>query len=164
MCTAGLWLATAVTAATATAVAPVAHAARLVLALKLDPARNPPPSLGHLLALASHNIQVAGWPLLLAALGAHRCAWSRSLADVAVVVNLAVNGILVGLALGAYRVRLLPYLPQLPLEWAGLAIGPAGWIMARRQTKAQRVFPLAVPLVLLLTFAAAIETLATPHR
>ena len=79
-------------------------------------------------ALAAHNLPIAAWPLLLGVLGAHRhrlgpaCHRRRS-AGVHHRDTLPV-----GAALGAYGAALLPYLPHLPLEWAGLALGASAWL------------------------------------
>ena len=40
------------------------------------------------------------------------------------------NTIPVGLALGRWQGRLLPYVPQLPLEWAALATALTAWLHA----------------------------------
>jgi len=151
------------TLATAT-IPPLASAARELLALRLVPATNPPPSLGRVFAIAAHNIQTAGWPLLLPLLGAQDRAWSRTLADGAVLASVAVNAVLVGLALGAYYARLLPYLPQLPLEWAGVAVAPADWWLRRDGSRSGYHGVAAVALVVLLITAAVIETFFVPHR
>ena len=159
-----LWALTLLADLTTTAIAPLAEAARELLTLRLVPTTNPPPSLGRVLAIAAHNIETAGWPLLLPLLDAQRRRWSRALADIAVVANLAVNAILVGLALGAYDARLLAYVPQLPLEWAGLAVAPADWWLRRTDfARGPRLVPL-IALVLLLGLAALLETVCVPHR
>ncbi len=44
-----------------------------------------------------------------------------------------VNTLQVGAALGAYGTALLPYIPQLPLEWGGLALGASAWLVQRRR-------------------------------
>ena len=75
------------------------------------------------------------------------------------------NTLPVGAALGAYGTALLPYIPQLPLEWAGLA---AGYAELAAKTSASDQHPrargwLAIIGGLLLT-AAVVETVAVPHR
>jgi len=139
--------------------------ARHLLGLRLQADRNPPPQIGHVLALAAHNVPVAAWPLLLGVVGAHHHRLSRHVADTVVLACIIVNTLPVGAALGAYGARLLPYLPQLPLEWAGLALGVSAWLIQRQR-------PLAVPeglalfalTVGVLFCAAVVETVAVPHR
>ena len=160
-----LWLATALAAVAATTVEPVAHLARALLALRLRAATNPVPSAGLALALAAHNVQASGWPLLLPALGAHRHNCARSLADAAVALSIALNGTLVGLAIGAYGSRLFPYIPQLGLEWGGVALGGAGWLLTRRGAISVRALAVVAGLLITTLGAAAIvETVAVPHR
>ena len=60
---------------------------------------------------------------------------------------------------------LLPYLPQLPLEWAALAVAISAWLTARHdQACPHRLAVLATATALLLAGAASIETWCTPHR
>jgi hypothetical protein len=135
--------------------------------LALSPQRTPSPGAGHVLVLLALNLPVAAWPLLLGVIDAHRHRLSRRLADMLLLGCLTRNVLWVGAALGTYGARLLPYVPQLPLEWAGLALGASAWLVQRRR-------PLSVPLherlvwlgltagVLLL--AAVLETVAVPHQ
>ena len=76
-----------------------------------------------------------------------------------------VNVLPVGAALGAYGLPLLPYLPQLPLEWAGLTLGASAWLVQRRRalTLPQGLGLLALIAGVLLC-AAVLETVAVPHR
>ena len=159
-----LWALTLLASIATAAIPPLAGAARGLLALHLAPVTNPPPSPGRVLAIAAHNIRTAGWPLLLPYLGAQRRVWSRTLADSAVFASVAVNAVLVGLALGAYQARLLPYVPQLPLEWAGVAVAPADWWLRRDDTHGGRHRVAAAALVVLLVAAAVVETCLVPHR
>jgi hypothetical protein len=140
---------------------PVHH----LLALRLTPASNPPPDPGRVLTLAAHNLPIASWPLLLGALGAERSRAGRRAADCLVLACVAVNVAPVGAALGAYGRTLLPYVPQLPLEWAALAAGAAAWLKQRRDTVsiAEGGVLLALLAVLLLC-AAVTETVVVPHR
>jgi lysylphosphatidylglycerol synthetase-like protein (DUF2156 family) len=171
---AGAWLraytaicaATVVFAALIVAGGPgLAQPVRRILGAQLTPRNNPPPSLGHVLALAAHNIPIATWPLLLGVMGAypHRLTWQ--FADTLVVACLLVNVLPVGAALGAYGTPLLPYVPQLPLEWAGLALGAGSWLVQRDRelTGRERLMWLAVTAGVLLC-AAVLETVAVPHR
>ena len=158
-----VWALTLLATLSAATVPSLASAARELLALRLVPETNPAPSLRRVFAIAAHNVQTAGWPLLLPLVGAQDRVWSRTLADGAVLASVAVNAVLVGLALGAYHARLLPYVPQLPLEWAGVAVAPADWWLRRDGTRrGDRVA--AVALVALLVSAAFVETVFVPHR
>jgi hypothetical protein len=133
----------------------------LGLALKPDAA----PQLGGVLALAAHNIPIASWPLLLGVLGAHRNRHARRVTDGFLLVWLIANTLPVGAALGAYGAPLLPYLPQLPVEWGGLALGASAWLVQRRRalTVAEGLGLLALIAGILLC-SAALETVAVPHR
>jgi len=161
---AGVWAVTlAFAAGAAVGGAGVRASVRHLLGLSLKP--DPEPQLGHVLALAAHNIPIVGWPLLLGVMGAHRCRLGRSVADTAVAAYVVANTLPVGAALSAYGSSLLPYVPQLPIEWGGLALGACGWLMQRRQaltfTEGLSVFAL---LAGVLVCAAVVETVAVPHR
>lgn len=157
-----LWAATVLVA-----VAVAALGAALIrhwLGLRLSPAATTAPSLLAVAGLAAHNLPVCGWPLLLTAAGADRGRRRRHFAHGMVVIAVAVNVSLVGAALGAYGTRLLPYVPQLPLEWLALAAGAAGWLCARTRA-ALRGVRVAVALTAAAVLgAAAIETYAVPHN
>lgn len=75
------------------------------------------------------------------------------------------NVVIVGVALGAYGHPLLAYIPQVPMEWAALALGASAWLMQRREplTVREGLAMFAVIAGLLLC-AAVIETVAVPHR
>lgn len=143
----------------ATAKAPV----RRLLRLRLEP--NGPPQLGHVVALAAHNIPIAAWPLLLGVIGAHHHRLGRKIADSVLLACIIVNTLPVGVALGAYGAPLLPYIPQLPVEWAGLALGASAWLLQRRRALAvpEGLALLALTACVLLC-AAVLETVAVPHR
>jgi hypothetical protein len=84
--------------------------------------------------------------------------------DVVVGASLAVNVALGGLALGAYGLALLRYLPQWPLEWGGLALALAGWRRARRgRGDPCELALLAIGAAMLLCLAALLETYAVPQ-
>jgi hypothetical protein len=136
-----------------------------LLDLRLSAASNPPPDLGRVLALTAHNIPVVSWPLLLGAVGAPRSRLGRLLADWLVLACVAANVAPVGAALGAYGAALLPYIPQLPLEWGALAVGAGLWLQNRRRALSFRecIGRFAVVVCLLLC-AAVMETAAVPHR
>jgi hypothetical protein len=141
------------------------HPVRGLLELSLSPERNPAPNIGHVLALIAHNLPLGAWPLLLGVVGAHRHRLARRIADVLVAGWLAVNVLPVGAALGAYGSPLLAYLPQVPFEWAALALGASAWLMQRQVplTIRQGAALFAVIAGVLLC-AAVLETVAVPHR
>jgi hypothetical protein len=116
-------------------------------------------------ALAAHNFPITAWPVLLGVMGAHRQKLTRRLADVLVAGWLAVNVLPVGAAIGAYGSPLLPYVPQLPLEWAALSLGASGWLLQRHGGIATRAALVLLVLVALTVLgAAALETIGPPHR
>jgi hypothetical protein len=163
---AAIWASTLASAALlALASARLAAAVRRVLGLTLTPAGNPAPHVAHVLALAAHNLPIAAWPLLLGLTGAHRRRLARGAADSAVLACMLVNAVPVGAALGAYGSALIAYVPQLPLEWAGLALGYGGWLMQRRRALGAREGLLWLALIAAVLLAAAIlETFGVPHR
>jgi hypothetical protein len=105
---------------------------RRLLGLRLVASVNPPPDLSRVMALTAHNLPIAAWPILLGVLGAHRHRLTIRIADTVLLGTLTANVLPVGAALGAYGTALLPYVPQLPAEWAGLALGSGAWLVQRR--------------------------------
>jgi uncharacterized membrane protein SpoIIM required for sporulation len=138
---------------------------RRVLGATLDPKGNPPPSAGHVLVLLAHNLPLASWPLLLGVVGVHHRHFTRQAADRLVAAVVTINVLTVGAGLGVYGLPLLPYIPQVPLEWAALALGASAWLMQRRNplTGRQGAALFAVIAGVLLC-AAVLETVAVPHR
>jgi hypothetical protein len=163
---AGVWMATLAPAALVALVGrPLAQPARRLLGLALSAQRNPPPDVGHVLALAAHNIPIASWPLLLGVLGAHRHRLAVHVADGVLLACIIANTLPVGAALGVYGTALLAYIPQLPLEWGGLALGASGWLVQRRRAlTASEGIGVFVLIACVLLCAAALETVAVPHR
>jgi hypothetical protein len=161
-----IWIATLAPAAIVALVGqPLARPARRLLALALTAQRNPPPHVGHILALAAHNIPIASWPLLLGVLGAHRHRLATHIADGVLLACITVNTLPVGAALGAYGAPLLPYLPQLPLEWGALALGASAWLIQRhRALTVREALTLLALCTAVLACAAVVETIAVPHR
>jgi hypothetical protein len=160
------WIVTLLSAAlVAIDLARVDGPVRHLLGLGLDARRNPPPNIGHVLMLLAHNLPLAAWPLLLGVLGAHRRRLARQITDTLIAAWLVANVLPVGAALGAYGPRLLAYIPQLPFEWAALALGASAWLMQRREPMTVRE-GLAMFAVIggLLLCAAVLETVAVPHR
>jgi hypothetical protein len=163
---AAVWLGALAAAGLVTLVGrPLIMPARGLLGATLSAQANPPPQLGHVLALAAHNIPIFSWPLLLGVLDAHHRRLARHVADGVVVAAIFVNTAQVGIGLGAYGRALLPYLPHVPLEWAAAALGASGWLAQRRGMLTIRtglaVFALIVAVLLC---AAFLEVVAVPHR
>lgn len=161
---AGVWTATLLPAG---AIALAGHGATgavrgaLGLALRPDAA----PTVAAAAGVWLHNLPICAWPLLLTPIGAHRRRMGRLTGDLLVGGCVAVNALPVGAALGAYGRALLPYVPQLPVEWAGLAAGAGWWLCARRRAPGRRdalAWAGAVAAVLLV--AALIETWGVPCR
>ena len=162
---AGVWLATLAPTALVVLVGGLALPARRLLGLALSAQRNPPPQVGHVLVLAAHNIPIAAWPLLLGVLGAHRHRLAMHVADGVLLACIIANTLPVGAALGVYGTALLAYIPQLPLEWGGLALGASGWLVQRRRAlTASEGIGMFVLIACVLLCAAALETVAVPHR
>lgn len=144
---------------------PLARALRRLLGLTLEPQRRPPAQLTHVLALAAHNIPIVAWPLLLPLLGSPQGRLATRAADGLLAACVLVNVLPVGCALGAYGTALIPYIPQLPLEWAALALGLASWRVQRRRRLQHREQLICIAaIVSLLLCAASLETLAVPRR
>jgi hypothetical protein len=163
---AGVWATTLTTAAVVGLVGhPLAAPARRLLGLTLSAQRNPPPQLGHVLALAAHNLPIASWPLLLGVLGAHHHRAARHVADGVLLACIIANTAPVGAALGVYGTALLPFVPQLPLEWGALALGASGWLGQRRAAlTVQQGLAIFALIASALLCAAIVETVAVPHR
>ena len=78
---------------------------------------------------------------------------------------LLANTTAVGAAIGTYGARLLPYIPQLPLEWAALALGASAWLVQRRRALLiSDALGVLVLIATLLLMAGALETFGVPHR
>lgn len=141
--------------------------ARELLGLSLTAAHNPPPSLGGVASIAANNILHSVWPLSLGLIDAQRHRFTRRLADLAVGANLVVAGVLVGSAVGGYGSRVLAFLVHVPLEWAGITLGSAGWTIertgARRLSWHQRGLVFGATTTLQ-ACAALVESLLAPHR
>jgi hypothetical protein len=139
----------------------------------LDPAiagsTTPHPTLtGNLsdwLVIATENLRVVATPFLLWLLGLHTSQLGRRAGDALIVVVIAVNTSAVGTELGRWRGQLIPYLPQLPLEWGALILAVSAWLTIRTTAATRRqVAALASTTTILLAAAATLETWATPHR
>jgi hypothetical protein len=158
-CTAGLWV--------ITALAVIAGAADPGIALMRSPHPALHPSVEAWASILATNSRVLCAPLLLAAVGVQHHRWGRRLGDLSVFALLTLNGGLVGVELGRWGTQLLPYLPQLPLEWLAAGASAGGWVIARRasggSTDRRALLLTALLAAGLLAAAAAVEVLLTPH-
>jgi uncharacterized membrane protein SpoIIM required for sporulation len=112
----------------------------------------------------ANNAREAAIPFLFAALRVGARRWPILLGDVVIAACLTADVALGGLALGTDGIRVLPYLPQWPLEWGGLALALTAWRRARvgRRDPLELVF-LAFGTAILLCVAALLETYAVPQ-
>jgi hypothetical protein len=120
---------------------------------------------GEALSTLANNTAALAVPYVMWALGMPRRRLSRRLGDLVIAVVTGQSAVPVGIAMAHWRMRLLPYIPQLPLEWAALTIAVGAWLGARDGRAAgQGLTVLAAISLVLLTAAAGLETWATPHR
>jgi hypothetical protein len=109
------------------------------------------------------NALIALTPTEWALIGAGRSRQWRPAADATLTAMFATDAVLVGSALGAYGLQLVPFIPHLPFEWAALACAVVPWLVARRGPLDRQVLaPLGATAVLLLVAGCA-ETWLTPH-
>jgi hypothetical protein len=142
---------------------PFAGHLQAVFGYRLVPAQPGTPSMAALIAV--NNMREAGIAFLFAVLRIGARRWLVVLGDVVVSAALTVNVARAGLVLGSYGLGLLHFLPQWPLEWAGLAFALAAW----RRTRSGRRDPLeltllAIATAILLCVAALLETYAVPQN
>ena len=122
------------------------------------------PAASAVASILLNNLRVLAAPFILVAARFERARRSRLAGDTVVAAILAGNAIAVGLALGRWRGTLVPFLPQLPLEYLATATAAAAWLDARRRSSALRIaIPYAGATITLTAGAAAIEVLLTPH-
>ena len=159
----------------------VAHAAALVVGLtavgviigllapSLGGSTDPHPSLtgstGDALSILANNLRVLAVPFLLWVLRFQASRPGRLIGDLATLAVAALSSVTIGIALGAWGSRLIPYIPNLPAEWAALIVAVASWLLVKDQpVTARQMLALAFTVTALLCAAAALETWATPHR
>ena len=98
----------------------------------LAPGGRPHPALqeswGELASIAADNARVLSAPFLLAFFRFPAHPRTRQFGDLLIAGVLGANALRVGLALGRWHTRLLPYVPQLPLEWLAAALAGAAWL------------------------------------
>jgi hypothetical protein len=157
-----LWAVT-LTAAGVTVACDLGGPVRGALGLRVSPTGTPAPTWSAVAELALHNLPICAWPLVLPAAGACRTRGARLAAHALVAASLSANAMLIGVAIGAYGSRLLPYVPQLPLEWLALAAGAAGWVAPSAWADRRVRVEVAALIGVALLAAAAVETYAVPH-
>jgi len=151
----GLWTITVVGAAIGSAVPALA------------PVGRPHPtlhgSLGDFTSIAATNARILSAPFLLAVFRFPAQRFTRRLGDLVIGGMLGANALRVGLALGRWHARLIPYLPQLPLEWLAAALTAASWVALRNGIGRRTALAYLAAVLGLVVAAAAVETIATPH-
>jgi len=158
----------------ATGVAAVAGAVDPALAASTPPHPTLHPTLAAAASILVNNARVLALPYGLLILRLDEVGWGRTLGSALLVGVLGANAVTVGLALGRWQARLIPYLPHLPLEWAAAGLAASVWTHALTRRRRQPGDPVAAtsryaPAVagaitlLLLGAAAAVEVLLTPH-
>jgi hypothetical protein len=134
---------------------------------ELAPVGGPHPTLhgtfDDLVSIAGTNARVLSAPFLLACFRFPAHPRSRWLADLLITAILGANALHVGLALGRWQLRLLPYVPQLPLEWLAAALAAAAWLNLRAGARRQTAAVYLAAVLVVVVAAAAVETIATPH-
>jgi len=122
-------------------------------------------SLSDALGILQNNLRVLAAPYLLGILGFPRHRVARRAGDLLVLALAAGSTVPVGIELARWRGRLLPYLPQLPVEWAALTVSVSAWLLIRTMSARYRQIVMrAAVSVALLAVAAGLETWCTPRR
>ena len=155
-----------VTLAAATALGAAAAIAWPTLGPTSRPHATLHPSLDAIASILLNNLRVLAAPFILAAARFGATRSSRFTGDAIVATILVGNAVAVGLALGRWREALIPFVPQLPIEYLAAATAAAAWLDARRHAPArssQIATANAAATIGLTAAAAAIEVLLTPH-
>jgi hypothetical protein len=122
-------------------------------------------SVADALSILQNNLRVLAAPYLLWLLRFHRHRLGRRAGDLLIFVVTAHSTLPVGIELARWHTRLLPYLPQLPLEWGALSVAVSASLTIRSGTTTRRHVALLAGLTAVLLLAAAsLETWGTPHR
>jgi len=133
----------------------------------LAPSAHPHPTLhgtlGELASVVANNLRALAAPFLLAVFRWPGGRLTRRLGDIVIAALIAENTIAVGLAVGRWGDRLLPYVPQLPLEWTALGIAGAAWLTARDGGRGRVLAVYGLATLALTISAAAVEVDFTPH-
>jgi hypothetical protein len=128
------------------ALALVALTALGVLLARIDPALGPSarphpalhPTAAAIAAILVNNARVLAAPFILIAGRFARSRRTRLVGDAVTAIILAANALWIGVALGRWRGTLIPYLPQLPLEYLAASTAAGAWIHTRRRANAGR--------------------------
>ena len=158
LCWVTLVVATALGAATAAAWPTLGPASRPHATLH--------PSLDAIASILLNNLRVLAAPFILAAARFGATRTGRLAGDPIVATILVGNAVAVGLALGRWRGALIPFVPQLPIEYLAAGTAATTWIDARYRNgtlPALRIASGAAATIGLAAAAAAIEVLLTPH-
>ena len=124
----------------------------------------PHPALAGFATIVATNLRIVLAPFLLALLRVDR-GKTRTLGDLLIAGLTAASTINVGVELGRWQGQLLPYIPQLPIEFAALAVGVAAWLIIRAGERPGRMLvALSGACAALVGAAGAVETWWTPHR
>jgi len=155
-----------VTLAAATALGAAAAVAWPTLGPASRPHATLHPSLDAIASILLNNLRVLAAPFILTAARFGATRSSRFTGDAIVATIFVGNAVAVGLALGRWREALIPFVPQLPIEYLAAATAAAAWLDARRHRPArgsQLAAANAAATIGLTAAAAAIEVLLTPH-
>lgn len=109
------------------------------------------------------NLRLLSVPFAFVLIGFHRSRSGRAFGDLLGGALVTLNCLRVGLALGRYGTRLVPYIPQLPIEWFALALSASAWIAARNGGQPRSLRAQGLQTLVAAVTAAAIETWLTPH-
>lgn len=127
------------------------------------------PSIQAIASILEANLRVLAAPFLLIVFGFHTTRPARAAGDVIVGAILAGNALHIGLAIGRWQARLIPYLPHLPLEYAAAVLATSAWLSARQRATRQQpqdtwaTCLYAAGTTAALIAAALVEVLLTPH-
>jgi general stress protein CsbA len=155
-----------------TAIAAAAGAADPRLVPNTPPHPTLHPTLSAIASIFVNNARVLALPFLLVVFRFDRVRWGRAVGTMLLAGILAGNAITVGITLGRWQVRLVPYLPHLPLEWAAAGVAAGVWAAAvtrspdraaRGRTALRGQVVAGVLTLVLLAAAAVTEVLLTPH-
>jgi len=122
-------------------------------------------SVSDAIGIFANNLRVLAAPFICVALGFPDSRPGRHAGDLLVLAITALSAIPVGIELARWNTVLLPYIPQLPVEWLALSTAITTWLAARKGAVDRRtVTELAVLTASLLALAACLETWCVPHR
>jgi hypothetical protein len=91
------------------------------------------PTATAIASILATNARVLALPFVLIVFGSHTTRAGRTAGDALLLAVLGANALRVGVAIGRWQTRLLPYLPHLPLEYAAVAVATSAWLRARQQ-------------------------------